>query len=670
MTDYRNPILYADWPDPDVIRSGGDYYLVASSFNRVPGLPLLHSTDLVRWRIIGHALQRLVPEEWYRVPRPGCGVWAPSIRQHDGRFWICWPDPDRGIYVTTADHPAGEWSAPSLVLPGRGLIDPCPLWDDDGRAYLVHGWAKSRCGFNNRLRAYEMNIDLSRPVDQGHTIVDGDAIPGCRTLEGPKWYRRDGWYWIFAPGGGVAQGWQYAMRSRQVFGPYEPRIVLAQGDTDINGPHQGAWVGTPAGEDWFVHFQDLDAYGRVVHLQPMTWDEDGWPVIGAAGTPVRTYGVPATRVPTLALTGSASASAGFIPALTGSIAASAGSPSPSAGETAADFLPAGGWFSPSSVGDTFPGGRPGPQWSWPANPSPEWIIGHSGDGLRLRCVPDVSDLRTAPNLLGQPLPGPHVVVETEVRLAGAVGSRAGLAVHGRTYAWIGLEKKITGTFLTCRFAETECEPGKEARVEGEMRADSEGRVAPQGRVDGVGRVDGGTSAVGEMEKDAAVPVAVSENVGMRLRLTVTAGVVTRFAAEYGGERWECGSPFTATPGRWIGATLSLFAVGPSGHADFSHLRITGPGTAAGDRPLTSDADRLPAADRVPSGDATLPSGDATLPSGATGRLSTGARPSPRDAWSLPGDARPLPTSDRPAPSGTEARTATDDVDLGGRRPRV
>ncbi|GAA1586359.1 glycoside hydrolase family 43 protein [Actinoplanes couchii] len=533
MTEYRNPILYADWPDPDVIRSGHDYYLVASSFNRVPGLPLLHSTDLVRWRIVGHALRRLIPEDSYRVPKPGCGVWAPSIREHAGRFWICWPDPDHGIYVTSADHPAGEWSEPALVLPGRGLIDPCPLWDSDGRAYLVHGWAKSRCGFNNQLSAYETSTDLSRPLDQGRMIVDGHAIPGCRTLEGPKWYRRDGWYWIFAPAGGVAQGWQYAMRSRDVFGPYEPRIVLSRGDTDINGPHQGAWVDTPDGADWFVHFQDLDAYGRVVHLQPMTWDDEGWPVIGANGSPVRTHPVPQVRP--------------SAPPAAGDIALGDGFPAAVGGT-----FPAGGLLSPATVGDTFSGGRPGPWWSWPANPSPEWIIGHSGDGLRLRCVPGGDDLRAAPNLLGQPLPGPDVVVETEVRLDGAVGSRAGLAVHGRTYAWIGLERRPAGTFLTCRFAQSETETG----------AESGGNFGGEGR--------GG----GEVEKDAAAPVAVPENVGMRLRLTVTAGMVTRFAAEYGGERWECDSPFTATPGGWIGATLALFATGPSGHADFPHFRIT------------------------------------------------------------------------------------------------
>ncbi|MBB2947285.1 beta-xylosidase [Actinoplanes lutulentus] len=396
---YRNPILYADFSDPDVIGVGDDFFMTASSFNRVPGLPLLHSTDLVNWRLVGHALERLRPEDFYRTPRHGCGVWAPALRHHDGRFWIVYPDPDHGIYVTTSDDPAGTWTEPRLILPGSGLIDPCPLWDDDGNTYLVHGWAKSRCGFNNRLTAYRMRPDLTGPLDTGTVIVDGDSIPGCRTLEGPKWYQHDGWYWIFAPGGGVQHGWQYAMRSRDVLGPYEPRIVLTQGDTTVNGPHQGAWVQTPAGESWFLHFQDLHAYGRVVHLQPMTWDGNGWPVIGDRGAPVRRHRKPATTTHT---------------------------PRPFAGT---------------------------PEWTWPANPEPGWSTRlPDADGLRLLCRPG-DDLRKAPAVLGRRLPGPRVRAETTVHLDAGIGARAGLTVLGQAYCWIGLEQRPGGPVLVCRTAD-------------------------------------------------------------------------------------------------------------------------------------------------------------------------------------------------------------------------
>ncbi|SDT80115.1 glycoside hydrolase family 43 protein [Actinoplanes derwentensis] len=400
---YRNPVLFADFSDPDVVRVGRDYWMTASSFNRVPGLPLLHSTDLVDWRLTGYALARL-PDR-YDMPRPGCGVWAPALRHHDGRFWICYPDPDLGIFVTTADDPAGPWSEPRLILPGRGLIDPCPLWDDDGDTYLVHAWARSRCGFNNRLTAHRMTADLTRPLDAGTVVVDGDTIDGCRTLEGPKWYRRDGWYWIFAPGGGVTNGWQYAMRSRHVFGPYEPRIVLAQGDTEVNGPHQGAWVETEAGESWFLHFQDRGAFGRIVHLQPMRWGADGWPVLGADGSPV-----PSHRDPLPA------------PAVSGARRA-AGSP-----------------------------------WSWPANPEPGWLLDRPGAGLRLACLAkDGTDLRAVRNVLGQRLSGPRTRAEVELTLRAGVGARAGLVLLGRTYAWIGLENRPDGTHLICRAADGDAE---------------------------------------------------------------------------------------------------------------------------------------------------------------------------------------------------------------------
>ena len=107
MTHYANPILDADWPDPDAVVVDGVCYLVASSFHRVPGLPILRSDDLVSWQIVGHALPQLPPAEHYRLPRHGCGVWAPSIRHHAGRFWIVYPDPDHGIFVTTANRADG-----------------------------------------------------------------------------------------------------------------------------------------------------------------------------------------------------------------------------------------------------------------------------------------------------------------------------------------------------------------------------------------------------------------------------------------------------------------------------------------------------------------------------------------------------------------------------------
>ncbi|MGW2324771.1 family 43 glycosylhydrolase [Streptomyces sp. NPDC001700] len=493
---YRNPILNADWSDPDVVRVGDDYYLTASSFGRAPGLPILHSRDLVNWSILGHALDRLEPADAFALPRHDCGVWAPSIRHHDGRFWIFWGDPDMGVYQVNASDPRGPWSAPHLIKAGKGLIDPCPLWDEHGNAFLVHAWAKSRSGVNNRLTGHRMSPDGTAVLDEGRIVVDGDAIPGWFTLEGPKLYRRDGWFWIFAPAGGVETGWQGALRSRDFFGPYEERTILAQGRTEVNGPHQGAWVDTPAGEDWFLHFQQRGAYGRVVHLQPMGWDEAGWPVVGDEGEPVSWYRKPK-------------------------------------GPTAAVCAPA--------VDDTFPDGQYGPQWSWTANPEPGWTIAHDGPGLWLTCHRHerADDLRGLPNALVQRLPAESFTVTVDLTLhSDAVGARAGLAVLGDAFGWIGLERTADGVHLVHRFASTTAERERDA---------AHPRPAPAGRA--------------------------------RLRVEVSPGARCRFSADTGDGFRPSGPVFAATPWRWVAAHLSLFATAPPGqgapgHAAFRTFHAT------------------------------------------------------------------------------------------------
>jgi beta-xylosidase len=402
---YRNPVLHADYADPDAIRVGDRFYLTASSFTNVPGLPLLESKDLVNWTLVGHALPRLIPEDTFATPQYGKGVWAPCLRYHDGRFYIFYPDPDVGIYVIEAEHFAGPWSKPRLLLAGRGLIDPAPLWDDDGKAYLVHAWAFSRAGRNNVVTLRRMDARATRMLDdQGTDIIRGGDYPGYHTVEGPKIYKANGYYYVFAPAGGVEQGWQAVFRSRTLTGPYEVRNVMDQGDTPVNGTHQGAWVSAPDGRDWFIHFQDKGAYGRVTHLQPMHW-EDGWPLIGqpgrkpGTGEPVITYAKP--------VQGQA----------------------PTAPPTSDDFR------SP----------RLGLQWQWSANPQPDWYALDPAKGvLRLytQAVPEADDyVRASPAILAQKAPASRFVVTTRVRLGGALdGDRAGLIINGMQYAWVGLRR--------------------------------------------------------------------------------------------------------------------------------------------------------------------------------------------------------------------------------------
>ena len=417
---YRNPVLFLDFSDPDGVRVGDEYHLVCSTFSHEPGLLLLQSSDLVNWRTVGHALSRLQPADFYSRPRRGCGVWAPTLRHHDGRFWIFFPDPDFGIYVITSTEFAGPWSEPVLVKAGKGLIDPCPLWDDDGAAYLIHAWAKSRSGICNVLTVHRMRPDGTRVLDEGKVVIDGSAFPGCHTLEGPKLYKRDGWYYVFAPAGGVATGWQSVFRSRSIWGPYEERRVLAQGSTPINGPHQGAWIETPQGESWFFHFQDRGVFGRILHLQPMRWRADGWPVIGAAdagavcGEPVLRNEKPRT--------GSAGPAFAF------------------------------------PAGDEFDGPALGVQWQWEARHDERWYSLSAAPGaLRLFARP-AANLWDASNVLTQRALGPRSTVTTELVFAPAAeGERAGLVVMGRDYTWIGLRRDADGVRVvrgTCIGADT------------------------------------------------------------------------------------------------------------------------------------------------------------------------------------------------------------------------
>ncbi|MBN1925988.1 MAG: glycoside hydrolase 43 family protein, partial [Prolixibacteraceae bacterium] len=288
---YTNPILQADYSDPDVIRVGDDFYMTASSFNSSPGLPILHSKDLINWQIVNHALP-VLPNEVYDFPQPGRGVWAPCIRYHNNEFYIFWGDPDFGIYRVKANDPRGKWEKPVLVKEGKGMIDPSPLWDDDGNAYLITAWAGSRAGVNSILTIWQMSPDATELLDNGRNIYSGHDLN--HTVEGPKFYKINGYYYIFAPAGGVEFGWQLVLRSRNVYGPYEEKTVLAQVDTDINGPHQGGYVETQSGEPWFLHFQDNRVYGRILHLNPVNWVY-GWPVMGydndgdGCGEPVRIH---------------------------------------------------------------------------------------------------------------------------------------------------------------------------------------------------------------------------------------------------------------------------------------------------------------------------------------------------------------------------------------------
>lgn len=422
---YKNPVLNADYSDPDAIRVGDDFYLVSSSFEDIPGLPILHSKDLVNWELIGHALLRQPPFDHFNIPRHGDGVWAPAIRFYKGEFCIYYPDPDYGIYLVKAKNPAGPWSTPVMVMPGKGLIDPCPLIDDDGQMYLVHGFAGSRAGIKSVIAINKLNKEGTKVTDEGVMVYDGHELDP--TVEGPKLYKRNGYYYIMAPAGGVPTGWQLVLRSKNIYGPYERKVVMDQGKSSVNGPHQGAWVTTQTGEDWFLHFQDKEQYGRVVHLNPMRWKND-WPVIGVdadgdgKGEPVLTY------------------------------------KKPNVGKTYPIQTPA--------ESDEFNGTTLGLQWQWMANAESTWYYMNPGKGsLRLYSAKteDAKNLWFSSNVLLQKFPADEFTVTTKLTFTPnpkLENEKAGLTVMGFSYASVAVKSKKDGLYLVYNLCK-EADKGKE-----------------------------------------------------------------------------------------------------------------------------------------------------------------------------------------------------------------
>ena len=499
---YTNPVINADYSDPDICvgPSGKDYYMTASSFNCIPGLPILHSTDLVNWRIIGHALSELRPLEVFNKPAHGMGVWAPCIRYHNGEFYIYWGDPDYGVFMVKTKDPAGRWDDPVLVIEGKGMIDTSPLWDEDGRCYLVNGWAGSRSNVKSMLSVRELSADGSKAIGQPVIVFDGNNTH--HTAEGPKFYKRNGWYWIMCPAGGVATGWQLAMRSKSPYGPYECKKVMAQGKSSVNGPHQGGWVHTTYGEDWFLHFQDKGAYGRVVHLQPVTW-KDNWPVMGKVptkgycGEPYLTYRKPKSEQSVL--------------------------------------------VNPVES-DEFNEPRLGLQWQWHANYNQLYGQPTSYGFFRLynnKLSENFVNLWEAPNLLLQKTPADEFVVTTKVRVAAKQeGNYGGLIMMGRNYSALVI-KRVGEAFqlqqLTCIGAD------KNKKETVEVLAD----LQPT-----------------DKDKINYDPAIYEE---LYLQLTVHQGGKMTFAYSKNGKKFTAvGKEFTMKEGKWIGAKFGFVAEQPYG----------------------------------------------------------------------------------------------------------
>ena len=527
---YRNPIIDADYSDPDVCRVGNDYYMTASSFDCFPGLQILHSTDLVNWQIVGTALTDDYPVlekyrgtdlDWHRRSQHGNYVWAPSIRHHDGWFYIYWGDPDQGLFMTKARDVRGPWEKPVLVKEAKGLIDCCPLWDDDGRAYLSHGCAGSRAGVKSVLFVAPMSPDGTHVTGPSRMVYDGHEDQP--TIEGTKFYKRNGYYYIMSPAGGVKYGWQVELRSKNPFGPYDEYVGMAQGKSKVNGPHQGAWVDTQNGEDWFIHFQDKHAYGRVVHLQPARWVND-WLVIGndadgdGCGDPVSVWKKP--------------------------------------------NLPAGENLQPSED-DDFNSTELGPQWQFEGPFSQYWYFCDARKS-RLRLygpqAPDnycnVSDLQ---NALLQKLPTENFTATARVRFIPnpdfkPKGEEGGFVIMGLDYAGI----KFVSTKDGCAMRYVVCKDAQKGAAEqtvAEQAVKLTAMPKPYTQKYAVDDIPQPRSATPWMYVRAKVH---SEGTGNAIR------AFAQFAYSKDGKKFtDLGQPFEIKEGKWIGAKIGFYCMRPS-----------------------------------------------------------------------------------------------------------
>ncbi len=501
---FTNPVINADYSDPDVCVVGDDYYLTASSFQCIPGLPILHSRDLVNWEIIGYAVDELLPHEEFDKPSHGNGIWAPSIRYHQGEFYIYWGDPDYGVFMVKTKDPAGKWSKPHCVIPGKGMIDTCPLWDDDGRCYLVNGWANSRSRFASVLTVRELNAEGTAPISQPTIVFDGNGTEN-RTCEGPKFYKREGWYWIMCPAGGVPTGFQLAMRSKSPYGPYESKVVLAQGKSSGNGPHQGGWVHTAMGEDWFLHFQEKECYGRVVHLQPVTW-RDNWPVMGIdkdndyCGEPVITYRKPKIR---------------------------------------------GEWKKVNPVeSDEFNSPTMGLQWQWHANYAQTFGMPTAFGTFRLfnfKHAKESVNMWDVPNMLLQKTPADRFTATAKVRITSKADNQsAGIIMMGLDYSAL-MAKRVGKEFILQQVICKAADKNKPETVKdlATLKASAEDMIDYKPGI----------------------------HLDIYLRMKVSDGKC-RFSYSLDGKKYrEAGEEFVMREGKWIGAKIGLVSVEPDGNTD-------------------------------------------------------------------------------------------------------
>ena len=380
---YKNPILKSDYSDPDILRVGDDFYLIASDFNYV-GIQVLHSKDLVNWQVIGQVFNKLTMDPKYdQMKGYGEGTCeALSLRVHNGEFYLYVCTPYDGLFMWHTKNPAGPWSEMVTVRKVPRWEDPCPIWDDDGQAYLVHSIKGA-----GPLILHKMSADGTTLLDDGKEIYHG------QNSEGPKFYKRHGYYYISLPEGGVSGGYQTVLRSKEIYGPYESRQVLPPGS-----PHQGGMVELDNGQAWFISFKSTGYLGRICYLNPVKWGEDEWPVFGDNGKPVDQW------------------------------------KKPDVGKTYAIEKP--------QTSDEFESSALGPIWQWNHNPVNEnWSLTDRPGWLRLRAI-GADTPANARNTLTQKIWDHSGVIDVKMDTSKmSEGQKAGLTfIAGNTFGMIGVSR--------------------------------------------------------------------------------------------------------------------------------------------------------------------------------------------------------------------------------------
>ena len=396
---FTNPLMWGDWPDPDIIRVGNEFYMVSTSMHYVPGSPVAKSKDLVNWEMVSYAVDRYDEDPRYDMQGGTLylnGSWANSIRYNNGKFYVAFCTPygwgtEKGNFcVCEADRPEGPWTR--TVFP-EYLYDPGLFFDDDGRVYVVHGQRK--------LYVTELNEDVksvkSGPNEIWNKGVDDAHNSGKNTgMEGSHVYKVNGMYYILCPAGGT-EGWQVCLRSKNIYGPYEHKVVI-QDDRSYpaNGLHQGGMVELKNGDWWFVIMQDRGPIGRVPCLLPVEW-KDGWPILGVNGKDAVTYQKPAV------------------------------------GKTFKIKSPA--------TSDEFDKKKLGLQWQWNHNPdNTRWSLSERPGYMRLKAS-QAKDLTQARNTLTQRVQGPLSSGAVEMDISGLKdGNVAGFGIFQSPYAYIGVRK--------------------------------------------------------------------------------------------------------------------------------------------------------------------------------------------------------------------------------------